>query len=75
MHASRCTLLLCLRMPAGHRAMGRTGFYAVFALAFTEFFGDSLIVIIVMWQLLAQLLPDWGETPTCPPATLKQPPA
>lgn len=43
--------------------MGRTGFYSVFILAFTEFFGDSLIVLIVMWQLLMELLPDQGESP------------
>jgi hypothetical protein len=30
------------------------------ALAFTEFFGDSLIVLIVMWQELAELLPSHG---------------
>ena len=42
---------------AGALAMGRSGFFAVGTLAFTEFFGDSLIVLIVMWQELAELMP------------------
>ena len=40
--------------------MGKTGFYTVGTLAFTEFFGDSLIVLIVMWQELAAVLPHGG---------------
>ncbi|CAL8462945.1 g2479 [Coccomyxa elongata] len=44
----------------GRLALGKTGFYTVGTLAFTEFFGDSLIVLIVMWQELAAVLPKGG---------------
>ena len=37
--------------------MGSFGHNLVATLAFTEFFGDTLIVLIVMWQELASLLP------------------
>lgn len=50
--------------------MGRTGFYTVFSLAFTEFFGDSLIVLIIMWQLLMELLPEQGASPFFDPPLL-----
>ncbi|CAL5228951.1 g12183 [Coccomyxa viridis] len=40
----------------GQYALGRTGFWGISALAFTEFFGDSLIVLIVMWQEISALL-------------------
>ena len=50
----------CLPCLTGALAMGRSGFLAVGTLAFTEFFGDSLIVLIVMWQELAELLPRQG---------------
>ena len=60
--------------------MGSFGQHLVATLAFTEFFGDTLIVLIVMWQELASLLPA-GQgallaghsrslltAPVCPPA-------
>lgn len=40
--------------------MGNVGFYAVGTLAFAEFFGDSLIALIVLWQELTAVLPDRG---------------
>ncbi len=43
--------------------MGKAGFYTVGSLAFAEFFGDSLIVLIVMWQELMAVLPDRGTSP------------
>lgn len=62
-----CLLSVHAPVLAGHLAMGRTGFYAVAGLAFTEFFGDSLIVLIVMWQELATLLPaHQGACPSAP---------
>lgn len=52
---------------AGRYALGSTGFWGILILAFTEFFGDSLIVLIVMWQEISALLtPLQGE----PHATL-----
>ena len=53
---------------AGRYALGKTGFWSILALAFTEFFGDSLIVLIVMWQEIAALLhPVQGEArAACP---------
>ena len=52
---------------AGKYALGSTGFWGILILAFTEFFGDSLIVLIVMWQEISALLtPLQGE----PRATL-----
>ena len=54
---------------AGKYALGSTGFWGILILAFTEFFGDSLIVLIVMWQEISALLtPMQGE----PHATLFQ---
>lgn len=40
--------------------MGKFGFYIVGTLAFLEFFGDSLIALIVLWQELTAVLPDRG---------------
>ncbi|EIE27286.1 hypothetical protein COCSUDRAFT_45803 [Coccomyxa subellipsoidea C-169] len=51
----------------GRLAMGKAGFYTVGSLAFAEFFGDSLIVLIVMWQELMAVLPDRGELALGPP--------
>lgn len=52
----------CSAPRAGQYALGRTGFWGISALAFTEFFGDSLIVLIVMWQEISALLsPLQGE--------------
>lgn len=60
---------------AGQYALGRTGFWAICALAFTEFFGDSLIVLIVMWQEISALLsPMQGEPQSHPPVTPRSDP-
>ncbi|KAK9907651.1 hypothetical protein WJX75_007699 [Coccomyxa subellipsoidea] len=45
----------------GRLAMGKFGFYIVGTLAFLEFFGDSLIALIVLWQELTAVLPDRGR--------------
>ncbi len=56
-----CYATLC---NTGHVALGKTGQYLVAGFALSEFFGGGCMMLIVMWRIVMDTLPDQGITPS-----------
>ena len=51
-------MLLC---HAGQLALGKSGQYLVAGFALSEFFGGGCMMLIVMWRIVQDTLPDQGD--------------
>ncbi len=50
-------------MNAGQLALGRAGQYLVATFALSEFFGGGCMMLIIMWRIVMDTLPDQGTKP------------
>jgi len=48
---------------AGQLALGRAGQYLVATFALSEFFGGGCMMLIIMWRIVMDTLPDQGTKP------------
>ncbi len=52
-----------LVVVAGQLALGRAGQYLVATFALSEFFGGGCMMLIIMWRIVMDTLPDQGTKP------------
>ncbi len=52
-----------LVVVAGQLALGRAGQYLVASFALSEFFGGGCMMLIIMWRIVMDTLPDQGTKP------------
>ena len=52
-----------LTLIAGQLALGRAGQYLVASFALSEFFGGGCMMLIIMWRIVMDTLPDQGTQP------------
>lgn len=56
-----------LNLDIGQLALGKPGRYLVAGFALSEFFGGGCMMLIVMWRIVMDMLPDQGTTLTLSP--------